>query len=209
MHSARKRSRRTREWQSDAEYIKDQDTYSTWSTVNKLWGDACATKFIDYGELLGDKLFHDDKVADFGGNDGWASFCFYNRHKIKPLVVDCEPKRLEYADKVYHLPTYQAFIEDMKELGDKSIDWGFCSHTLEHTRDTAKALREMARVIKRGCCFILPIEDGRHAKENHAHAIHFTSMSGWVNMLRENGWNIEIQVWPHEHECHIVAEPSC
>src|SRR5688572_2482920 len=120
--SVRKPSRVTREWKSDAEYIADQDRESSWSSQNNPWGDACATKFVSFGDWLEKegKLFHDDSVADFGGNDGWASFCFYSRHKIKPLVVDCEPKRIEHAAKQYRLSTYQAFIEDMKDLADKS-----------------------------------------------------------------------------------------
>lgn len=194
-------------WQSDQAYIEDQDRDSTWSTFDRAWGDAAARKFITFGENLGDKLCHDDKVADFGGNDGWASFCFYTRHKIKPLVIDCEPRRLDFADKNYKLPTYLAFIEDMKELSDKSIDWGFTSHTLEHTRDTAKALREMSRVVKRGCCFIVPLEDLRHARRNHAHAICFTKMSDWVKLMEENGWSVKVKN-NAKYEAHFYAEPA-
>ena len=196
-------------WQSDAEYIADQDANSTWSTVDHGWGDAAANKFIGFGDLLIKRgsLCHDDTVADFGGNDGWAAYCFYSRHKIKPLVVDCEPKRLEYAASVYKLNTLQSFIEDMHALSDKSIDWGFTSHTMEHMRDPDGALREMSRVIKRGCCFIVPLEDLHHARKNHAHAICFTKMSGWVNMLEANGWKVIIQDRAHKHEAHIVAEP--
>src|SRR4029077_11495516 len=101
------------------------------------WGDAASLKFVKFGEYLekceSRGLCHDDTVADFGGNDGRSAFCFYMRHKIKPLVVDCEPLRLQHAANYYGMETYQTFIEDMPQLKDKSIDWGFCSHTLEHT----------------------------------------------------------------------------
>ena len=80
---------------------------------------------VQFGTLLGVSLFHDDTVADFGGNDGHASYQFYLAHKIKPLVIDCEPHRLEYAAKIYGLSTYETFIERMPELKDASIDWGF------------------------------------------------------------------------------------
>lgn len=157
--------------------------------------------------MLGDRLYHDDKVADFGGNDGYAAYNFYLAHKIKPLVIDCEPKRIEHADKVYKLSTYQTFIEHMPELADDSIDWGYTSHTLEHTRDTAKAMREMARVIKRGCMFIVPLEDLRHARRNHAHAICFTRVRDWVKMLERNGWKTISSSNSGKHEAHIYAEP--
>lgn len=207
-HSAEKPSRQTREWQSDEDYIKDQDETSSWSSQNSLWGEAAATKFVKFGAWLGDRLCHDDKVADFGGNDGYAAFNFYLKHKVKPLVVDCEPKRIEHAEKRFKLSTYQTFIEKMPELADDSIDWGFTSHTLEHTRDTAQAMREMARVIKRGCYFVLPLEDLWHARKNHSHAICFTKVKDWVKMLEENGWKVAHYEKVGDHEAQMFAEPA-
>lgn len=206
MPSVAKPSRQTRKWRSDAEYISDQNETSSWSSAS-LWGEAAANKLVSFGHWLGDRLFHDDIVADFGGNDGFAAYNFYLVHKIKPLVVDCEPRRLEHADKVYKLSTYQTFIEHMPELADNSIDWGFTSHTLEHTRDTEKAIREIARVVKRGCCFIVPLEDLHHARRNHAHAICFTKVGDWKGLLIKNGWNVLSAKKPHKHEAHLYAEP--
>lgn len=165
-------------------------------------------KFVKFGAWLGDRLFHDDVVADFGGNDGYAAYRFYLAHKIKPVVVDCEPQRLDHADKAYKLSTYRAFIEDMKDLPSGSVDWGYTSHTLEHTRDTAKALREIARVVKRGCYFVVPLEDMRHAKRNHAHAICFTRVRDWVKLLEANGWSVKHSQKVGDHEAQMYAEPA-
>lgn len=156
------------------------------------------------------QLYHDDTLADFGGNDGYAANEFYKAHAIKPLVVDCEPKRLDHAMKVYGLSTYETFIEDMKELADDSIDWGFCSHTLEHTRDTGKALREIARVVRRGCMFVLPIEDEEHVKVNPAHAVHADSLKDWKRIVTANGWKILPRGArrPIKQECFIMARPK-
>lgn len=208
MRSAQTPSPIIRKWQSDEDYIADQDRESSWSSKSRTWGDATATKFVYFGHWLGDRLCHDDIVADFGGNDGWASFCFYSAHKIKPLVVDCEPKRLEHADKVYRLSTYQTFIEDMNDLADKSIDWGYTSHTLEHTRDPAKAIREICRVVKRGCFFVVPIEGRKHAKRNHAHSVNFAKPHGWRRLIEQNGWKIITGNMAGEHEFHVYAEPA-
>lgn len=208
MPSAPKPLRKIREWKSDAEYIKDQDETSSRSS-SSAWGEAAAYKFVQFGHWLGDRLCHDDRVADFGGNDGYAAFNFYRQHKIKPLVIDCEPKRIDYAGKVYRLPTYETFIEKMDALDDKSMDWGFTSHTLEHTRDTAMALREIARVIKRGCYFVLPLEGLAHARHNHAHSICIGTVRGWVRLLKQNGWRVELAEKVGDHEAHIYAEPAC
>lgn len=153
-------------------------------------------------------LFHDDVVADFGGNDGWAAHNFYMTHKIKPLVIDCEPKRIERADKAFKLPTYQSFVEDMKELADDSIDWGFCSHTLEHTRDPVKAIREIARVVKRAVYFVVPLESKIHARRNHAHSISLPHIEDWQTLLEENGWHVLYKVKVHKWEAHFLAETT-
>lgn len=153
------------------------------------------------------QLYHDDTVADFGGNDGYAANEFFKAHAIKPLVVDCDPKRLEHAWRAYGISTYESFLEDMKDLVDKSIDWGFCSHTLEHTRYTAKALREISRVVNRGCLFILPIEDEEHVKVNPAHATHATCLREWKKIVSDNGWRVVNAKRPVKQECFIMARP--
>lgn len=197
-----------RNWQSDEEYIRDQDAESSWSSDKRqAWGTATANKFVKWGHYIGADLFHDDTVADFGGNDGYAAYEFYVAHKIKPLVVDCEPKRIEHADKVYKLPTLQRFIENMPELADKSITWGYTSHTLEHVRDLPAALREMARVVEKGCYFVLPLEGKYHAKHNHAHCVSFTKVKQWEQVMIDNGWEILSSEKVSKHECQIIARP--
>ena len=206
-----KRLRRDAHSRSDADYIKAQATDSSWSSQT-AWGEAAANKFIEFGRVLKatGQMFHDDTVADFGGNDGYAANEFWKAHAIKPLVVDCEPHRLDHAMKVYGLSTYETFLENMKDLADKSIDWGFCSHTLEHTRDAASAVREMARVIKRGCLFVLPIEDLEHAERNPAHAIHADSLKEWRMLITSNGWRVKRHGSrrPVRVECYIMGTPK-
>lgn len=205
-HSSQTRSPQLRQWKSDDEYIDDQDRDSSWSHKSP-WGQLATLKFVHFGRKLGERLCHDDTVADFGGNDGTASYGFYVEHKIKPLVIDCEPKRLEFAEKVYSLSTYQSFIEHMPELADKSIDWGFTSHTIEHLRDVRAGLREIARVVRRGCCFVVPLERKSHAMDNHAHAICFTQPRQWKKLLNDNGWNVLETKRAGDHEVHIFAAP--
>ena len=146
-------------------------------------------------------------MADFGGNDGFASYQFYMIHKVKPLVIDCEPNRLAHAENAYKLAVCQTFIEDMP-LADNNIDWGFCSHTLEHMRDPPGALREMARVIKRGCYFVVPLENLSHARRNHAHAVSYIRTADWKKLMQHNGWNVVIGKKVSNYEAHFYAEPK-
>ena len=202
-----KPSRIIRHWDSEEQYLKDQDDDSSWSHAT-AWGAAASNKFVQFGAWLDDRLCHDDAVADFGGNDGFASFNFYLAHKIKPLVIDCDPKRLQYAEVVFKLSILRAFIDDLP-LEDKSIDWAFCSHTLEHMRDLPKALREMSRVIKRGCYFVMPLEDLAHARKNHAHAVCIKKIKDWAGVLTTNNWKVLISKKVTKYEGHIYAEPKC
>lgn len=147
-------------------------------------------------------------MADFGGNDGYAAYNFYLVHKVKPLVVDCEPMRLEYASKVYRLPTLERFIEDMPELKDKSVDWAFTSHTLEHFREPERGMRELARVVKRMCYFVVPLENPGHAKGNHAHALCFQRPIQWRRFVQANGWKVVKGGRMNEPEYHFYGVPA-
>jgi ubiquinone/menaquinone biosynthesis C-methylase UbiE len=158
--------------------------------------------------MIADLMFHDDQVADFGGNDGFAAYNFYMVHKVKPLVVDCSPARLEYAGRVFHLPTYETFIESMPELKDKQIDWAYSSHTIEHTREPDKALREIARVVKRQCLFVLPLESASHAQHrNHAHTCSFSTPGAWKKFMESCGWKVIRHARVGKHEGQFIAEP--
>lgn len=159
-------------------------------------------------------LYHDDAVADFGGNDGTAAAAFFARTCIKPVVVDCEPERLTYAAQKYGLPTRQAFVEALP-FADKAIRWAFCSHTMEHAREPEKALREIARVVAGACYFVMPLESHKHGEENHAHAIVCRDGATWKRLLEANGWRVTIDKTqpsqgilgtkvPAEYECIAV-----
>lgn len=161
-------------------------------------------------------LFHDDVVADFGGNDGTAARAFFAVSCVKPVVVDCEPARLDFAAQS-GLQVRRAFLEDLSSFPDKSVRHAFCSHTMEHCRDAAKALREIARVVSGYCYFVFPIEKHEHGEANHAHAIVCESAALWKSLLIANGWRIVkgktmlsrsaiMEKTPSEYEC--IAEPA-
>lgn len=153
------------------------------------------------------RLFHDDRVVDFGGNDGYAANEFYKALAIKPTVIDAEPRRLRHAAEAYNLPTILAFLEDMRDIPDKRFDWAYCSHTMEHMRAPEAALHEMARVTRYGCLFILPIEDAEHHSANHAHAFQCNSVKEWRALIDANGWRTTKSQRPIRAEAHLIAVP--
>jgi len=195
-------------WDSDESYIADQNRSSSWSH-GTVWGMRAAKAIISYGDTIHSNgwLYHDDTVADFGGNDGFAAHQFFLRFGIKPLVVDCEPNRISFAKHEYGMKTLECFVEDIP-LEDNSIDWGFCSHTLEHTRDVSKAIAEIARVVKRACLFILPLEKPGPFDMNDAHSVSCSTVAAWKGLLNPH-WIIKKSSWLHRasSQAHIFASP--
>ena len=60
---------------------------------------------------------------------------------------------------------------------------------MEHMRDPDNALKEMARVVKRVCAFVLPLEKEEHAKMNSAHAIACSTFTAWRRVIKPH-WKI-------------------
>jgi len=194
-------------WDTDEAYIADQNTDNSWSHETE-WGECAAMKFMMYGDRIKELgyLYHDDTAADFGGNDGFAANQFYLRHGIKPMVIDCEPRRLAFAKQEYGLEILRCFLEDIP-LSDNSIDWGFCSHTMEHTRDVDAALSEIARVIKRACWFILPLETVENALKNPAHSVACPTLKEWRRLMKPY-WVIKgTEVGSCRGEARVFAIP--
>ncbi len=85
-----------------------------------------------------------DRVLDVGSG-GWPfrlathlvdRYPGSTSHRVEPLITGDRP--LIVAD-VWQLP-----------FADRSFDFVFCSHVLEHVSDPGRAIREIARVGKRG-----------------------------------------------------------
>lgn len=200
--SSAKSYRLDRDWATDAAYLKAQSDDGLW-----LHKNACrtgpASAFIRFGESLGNDLCHNDIVADIGGNDGFSANAFYLAHKIRPIVVDCLPDRLAHADRAYRLTTVECFIDQHIPLDDNAIDWAFCSHTLEHVRDLNAAISEIARVVRRGVYFVVPIED---ASSHMEHAYDIRRVSTWRKFISKH-FKVKLAKSAFSKEAHIYGVP--
>jgi ubiquinone/menaquinone biosynthesis C-methylase UbiE len=90
--------------------------------------------------------------------------------------VDVVPRAIDFC----HQRDLNATIQNVQDLSfdDSVFDAVFCRHTLEHTINPKKALKELARVVKpNGVVFVvIPIESGkpklrkrRKIKFGHSH----------------------------------------
>lgn len=130
--------------------------------VTGLEGTAFGLMLKDSLEKL--RLYFHGRVLDAGCGDGYgmkiiASF------GCKVEGLDLLPGQVKLASR-YGKVT-QAPLEEMP-FADKEFDVVFCSHTLEHTFDFPKAIKELERIAKR-LIIIVPMQGEKNDVPSHTH----------------------------------------
>lgn len=111
----------------------------------------------------------DARVFDAGARDGWTVALFEQLgfaqsegvELVEPLVQHAQQQGRKVA---------KGDIQDLHDVGDDLYDLVFCRHTLEHTMDPRKALRELVRICRPGGLIYaaLPLERKAHGKHTTA-----------------------------------------
>mgnify|MGYP001460381383 CR=1 FL=1 len=100
-------------------------------------------------------------ILDAGCRDGWTMLRMKEDGYNCVTGVDVVPRAIDFC----HQRGLNASVQNIQEMDfdDASFDAAFCRHTLEHTINPKKALKEMARVVKPGgvVFVIIPIESGK------------------------------------------------
>ena len=109
--------------------IEIQDKDSSWNRKS-VWGELSESRVRGMITWLGSMIFEDDVCVDFGGNDGRCAEAFRRSTHIPMVVCDGLETRLEVA-REHGLKTVHCELEKL-DFADDSVNWGFCSHTLEH-----------------------------------------------------------------------------
>jgi SAM-dependent methyltransferase len=151
-----------------------QETENSWSHQSAYGKNAAVLL-----RLAVEKLKPKGRVADFGGNDGYAAhMCSYDNI----TVVDQSIPRVAFAKAQFGLNAVRTFLEDMP-FEDDEFEWGFSSHTLEHVFNLDKAMDEIKRVCKKGCWITVPNDSGKK-KASHFHS---RDEEGWKEYLEQWG----------------------
>lgn len=156
------------------EYIKKQ-AYGSSPSRGSKWG-AREQRIIEEYES-----YFKGKILVVGCNDGLDLL------HLKSKGFDCEgididKTKLQTALKD-NLKVHFAFQEGMP-FKDKSFDTIFSCHTLEHSYNAKKALKEYQRVASRAIV-IVPIEEGK--KPNKVHCSLFENKEEFTNLFKDKG----------------------
>lgn len=143
---------------------------------------------LKMGEIIGPSLYDDDVVADFAGSSGYAAEIFAEKYYIKPIVSDINDEVLRTAaTKGFHTRTCPLEKLNFK---DGEVDWGFCSHALEHVLDLDKAVSELTRVVKRGLFLVFPLETKESFDKNDQHMRYSTGPDLFIDPFLARGWKV-------------------
>jgi Methylase involved in ubiquinone/menaquinone biosynthesis len=142
-----------------------------------------ATNFIN---LIKPSLYDDDVIADFGCRIGNAADTIKDMVHIPVTCVDISEEFIAECVKKGH-KSVCARLEDMP-LADASVDWGFCSHTIEHVKDLGDAMKELTRVVKRGLFLVFPLEDKDVSDVNPSHMHYSSDPDYFIKPFEELGW---------------------
>ena len=179
-----------------AEYLKLQADGAGSIDRNNVWSRLSVERAKHFiGKLQKyTTIYEDDTFADFGGGNGAAALAMAKATFCPVTVVDLTQKKLEVS-KGEGLVLVNAPLEELP-FADESISWGFCSHTIEHVTSLEVALKEIYRVVKYGCCFIIPLEDDEQAKKSTPHMHHSPDPEWWAARIREQGFAVKLwQDW--------------
>jgi ubiquinone/menaquinone biosynthesis C-methylase UbiE len=187
---------------SDTETIAAQDEKG-W-TSRFQWRDFVANNMIRFGSAIGNI----ESIVDFGGGDGYASHKFYKQFGVKPIVIDCDKEKTDYAKSVYSLPSITAFIEDVP-LDDNAVKFGFSSHTLEHCRKPDKAAKELNRIVRESIYLVLPLAENDDDYDDHPdHVIRCDTPKDWDEILIPAGLRPYWRQMLKGNEYHAIVETT-
>jgi ubiquinone/menaquinone biosynthesis C-methylase UbiE len=133
-------------------------------------------------------------VVDVGANDGRACYHFGIGRDRTFIGVDISPQLLARLRE--SLPDQTAVMADGVSLpiADESVDFLFCTETLEHLTDPGLALAEFARVLRTGGLVVIQSPSAHRIRNlNPVHLLVLAVGLAWDGVLQpkvvhENTW---------------------
>jgi len=145
----------------DKEYIDIQVSGSAWS-YGSPWGDSIEAAIRETFKDI-DREAH---VLDVGCGEGRGLDALKDMGFINIIGVDLSDEKLAKAKERGHIVLNSDF-HTLCEFEEGSIDYIFCSHTLEHALDLEVALKTLINVVRKVLFFIVPIGETKEEVEKY------------------------------------------
>ena len=165
----------------------------------------CIQSAHKFSDIVSASIFHDDVIVDFGGSEGYASRAIARKLFVRPVVMDVNEEDLRKARDEHGLETLCERIDQKTSLGDGSVDWGFCSHVLEHVLDLDACAMELTRVVSRGLYIVVPLENPENFEKADSHMRYSENPDMYLDPFLALGWTIGWRRMPDDERCDFEA----
>lgn len=184
----------------DESYRQLQIEGSDWSYGSK-WGDLMEEAILEMTAHLN----KDASLLDIGCGEGRGLDALKLAGFTNLFGCDISPEKINRArEKGFTI--YEEDFHTTPSIGDKSIDYVFSSHTLEHAYDLELAFKNIGRITKSELMFVIPIgerlEDVRKKNPSHTspifkieHLEETMIKSGLKNFVLKNKMRMCPEAW--------------
>lgn len=132
-----------------------------------------------------------NRVLNIGCGDGYYNFLLSDRFK-EVHGIDVNPTDIKIAKSLYAKKNISCAVASATTLPfpDNHFDRIICTEVLEHVRDHKKAIKEIARVLRKNGTAIITVPSADHP-------ISFDPIN-WL-LVRITGKHLPIGVWSYGH----------
>lgn len=134
-----------------------------------------------------------NSLLDVGGAEGYKAYIIKKLFDITTKSTDLSEEACKRAKEIFDIKSIPADIHNLP-FKDEEFDVVLCSETLEHARETRKAIEELLRIARRAVVITVPnepievVEQNIKRKISHAHIHTFTNES--LNFLTSKGYQV-------------------
>lgn len=143
------------------------------------WADQMVSALIQEVQQLNKNSY----IIDIGCNSGRSIYELNKLGFYNSIGVDLISSKIIQA-RSNNCSSLVMNMENLFLFNDQAFDYGFMSHTIEHSLNPVKAINEMLRICKKGL-IICPIEE-RETDEKTPHYSKFFNQEQWINTWNKN-----------------------
>lgn len=147
---------------TNEEYQNLQKDGSSWS-YNSGWGDQMEDAILNW---FAKDLPKDSTIIDIGCGEGRGVKALLDNGFLNVSGIDLTSEKLNVG-KLKGLNLIEGDLHDLSNIKDKSYEYGFCSHTLEHMINIKEVIKNLLRVISKKLYYIIPIHESKEFVQIH------------------------------------------